>query len=451
MNRALPLLLVLVLCCFAHGDAPSFRRDVAPLLQRRCAQCHSDDNQKGGYRLDTFAHLHEPGDSGDPSVTPGQPGKSQLYQLLVAPDPDDRMPQKADALPADEIALVKDWIARGAASDADRDDQPLAELARERHLRAAPGHYPRAIPVTALAFDAGAQRLATSGYHEVLVWDAAAGTLLRRVGHLPERINSLAWRGSLLAVAGGTPGQWGTVALIDTASDDRVQFLCDLPEMALSVTFSPKGDTLAAGCGDRTLRLFDLSSRSGKVFRFLGAPVAPEQRIIRHHADWVQSVAYSPNGKRLVTASRDRTARVLDPDNGELEGTYDEHDAALLAAVFAPDGSRVVTSARGGGLHLWHGESMDRHGSFTDTGGDVCQLAASPAWGIAAAGSDGILRLYQPGQKEPWLELRGHRDAITALTATPDGALLATGSADGEVRVWSPQCWECVNSFRAAP
>jgi WD40 repeat protein len=447
--------LLLILCAVvARADeAVSFRRDVAPLLQRRCANCHNEENAKGGYRLDTFALLGRAGDSGDAPLVAGKARESLVFKLLTTSDKDERMPQKADALPAEEISLIERWIAQGAASDADSEDQPLAELARERHLRPAPARYARAIPVTALAFHSDGRRLATSGYGEVLIWDAETGALLRRVGGLPERINGLAWHGSALAVAGGTPGQWGAVALVDTVSDFHVRILCDLPEMALAVAFHPDGTTLVAGCGDRTLRVFDTTSGKKGVIRALtggGVAFGTQRKVLRHHADWVQSVAFSPNGKRLITASRDRTARVIGTDDWEIDATYDDHGAPLLAGAFTPDGSRGVSTARGGAAHVWNLETGNKRTDFTETGGDIRALVSSPS-GLVAGGADGRLRLYQDSARMPWLELAAHRTAVESLATTRGGDVLASASADGEVVIWSPQCWEPVVRFWARP
>lgn len=439
---------MLILCAVvARADeAVSFRRDVAPLLQRRCANCHNEENAKGGYRLDTFGLLARAGDSGDAPLVGGKPRESLLFRLLITPDKDERMPQKADALPAEEVALIERWILQGAASDADREDQPLTELVRERHLRPAPPQYARAIPVTALAFSPDGKRLATSGYREALIWEADTGALWRRVGGLPERINGLAWHGSTLAVAGGTPGQWGAVAVVDTRSDFRVRILCDLPEMALTVAFHPDGTALAAGCGDRTLRVFDTTPEKNGG----GAAFGTQRKVLRHHADWVQSVVFSPNGKRLITASRDRTARVIGTDDWEIDATYDDHGAPLLAGTFTPDGARGVSTARGGTAQVWNLETGNKRTDFSETGGDIRALVSSPS-GLVAGSADGKLRLYQDGARAPWLELPAHRTAVECLTATRDGMRIASASADGEVAIWSPHCWEAMVRWVAKP
>ena len=437
------LMLALPVSRVAAADAApppvSFRKDLAPLLQRRCAGCHGEENAKGGYRLDSFAKLRAPGDSGDAPVIAGKPRESVIFKVLIATDPDERMPQKADPLPAAEIAMIERWLGEGAVFDGGDAARPIAELARETHLRPAPPHYARPLPVTALAFNHDGQTLASSGYHEVLLWHAADGTLARRIGGLPERIQSLAWnpKADVLAVAGGTPGQWGTVALADPAGRGAVQFLCDLPEVALGLAFSPDGKWLAAACGDKTIRVFEM-------------PAGRLSRVLRNHSDWVQSVAFSPDGKSFVSASRDRSARVFDVFKWEVQSTYRGFDVPLLAAVFSADGSRIFATARGGIGHSWQPEKPDKHSDLTDFDGDVRQLAAG-SFGVAAGCADGSVRLYRADQTAPYFTLRGHSSAVQSVAAAAKTGWIASGDAAGEVIVWSFDCATWLSRFTATP
>ena len=95
------------------------------------------------------------------------------------------------------------WLQAGAAYDGGDAARPLAELVRESYLRPAPLRYARPVPVTALAFSGDAKRLAISGYREVTIWNPAEGTLVRRLGGMPERVSSLDWhpRRDLIAIA----------------------------------------------------------------------------------------------------------------------------------------------------------------------------------------------------------------------------------------------------------
>src|SRR5438445_413465 len=70
------------------------------------------------------------------------------------------------------------------------------------------------------------------------------------------------------------------------------------------VAFSPDGNTLASASLDKTVKLWDVTSRK-------------ETKTIPAHSDWVLSIAYSPNGKLLATSSRDRTAKLWDATTGK--------------------------------------------------------------------------------------------------------------------------------------
>lgn len=423
----------------AEAAPVSFRKDIAPLLQRRCVTCHGEDSAKGGYRLDSFAALAKAGESELPALTAGQPQKSELYQLLVESDPQDRMPQRADALPAREIALVERWIAQGARNDAGAPERPLAEVMRETLLLPAPAHYPRPVPVTALAFGPQGTQLLSAGYYEVLLWEADSGRLARRIGGLPERITAVAWnvKRNLVAVAGGSPAQWGSVWIIDPAAGWQPRLLCDLAETALAVAFSPDGSKLLAAAGDRTIRQFDPAS--GK-----------QTRIWKSHADWVQTVCFSTDGAQFLAASRDRTARIYDTASGEALTRYDGHEAAVLTAVFPPRPSSVFSVARGQFVQQWDAESGKRKVEITDAGRGVQTLLATDT-GLLTGAIDGGVRLVQLSDLKVQMSFHGHRDAIEALALAPDRQSFASGDHSGLVCVWNFGCEAPVRSFLAQP
>lgn len=432
--------LILAVSAAAQAAEPvSFSHDVAPILQQRCVACHCEEKAKGGYRLDAFEWLGKPGDSGVAPFSAGNPARSPLHSLLVEADADARMPQKADPLPKAEISIIERWISEGARYDGNTAAQSLAELTRMRFLKAAPEVYPRPVPVTALAFNGDGSRLAVGGYREVLVFDMDGPRPVQRIGGLPERITALVWnaQSGLLAVAGGTPGRWGAVALVRPKEKTSPKILCDLTESVLSLAMSADGRQLAAGCGDRTVRFFEL-------------PSGAQKRVLRPHADWVQSVAFHPSGKLLVSAGRDRTARVLDAVTGEVETTYRGHDSALIAAAFAADGSQVYTSARGGAGQVWSPAKAEKRGEFKGFRGDVEALTGS-LLGIAAGCTDGSVHLFQRGDPAPYFSFTGRGAPVTALAVSADGFRIASGDADGEVTVWNTACDTWERKFPAQP
>jgi len=104
----------------ASGQSPTpatpidFARDIQPILAARCYDCHGLENPKAGLRLTSLQGALAGGESGAPALIPRNSASSTLIQRILTDDENDVMPQKADRLPAGEIALLQRWIDEGA-------------------------------------------------------------------------------------------------------------------------------------------------------------------------------------------------------------------------------------------------------------------------------------------------------------------------------------------------
>ncbi len=98
----------------ADDPLAQFEREVRPVLEQRCFECHGPDKQKGGIRLDQKAGMLGMGDSEQPVVVPGKSGDSLLVKRILSTDPDEAMPPKGKRLDPVEVASVKKWIDLGA-------------------------------------------------------------------------------------------------------------------------------------------------------------------------------------------------------------------------------------------------------------------------------------------------------------------------------------------------
>ena len=98
----------------ADDDEAFFESKIAPLLEARCLKCHSHaaGKMKGGLTLDSQSGWSEGGDTG-PAITPGKPDESLLIEAVRYIDPDLQMPPK-EKLTAAEVALLEEWVKRGA-------------------------------------------------------------------------------------------------------------------------------------------------------------------------------------------------------------------------------------------------------------------------------------------------------------------------------------------------
>ena len=106
----------------AQVCAADFNRDIRPLLQKHCVECHGEKKQKGELRLDAKVHAFKGGHDG-PAIVAGNVDASPLFQRITSTDDDERMPPEGEPLSAAQIALIKKWIEGGAVwpeNDADK-------------------------------------------------------------------------------------------------------------------------------------------------------------------------------------------------------------------------------------------------------------------------------------------------------------------------------------------
>jgi mono/diheme cytochrome c family protein len=117
-NLRLRLLQLLLAALFPfvslRVEAVDFEKDVFPILETACLDCHDRETLKGGIGLDSFYHATLPTDAGESLFVAGKPEESVLLHVVEESDPEKRMPPKGDPLTKAEIATLHKWIEEGA-------------------------------------------------------------------------------------------------------------------------------------------------------------------------------------------------------------------------------------------------------------------------------------------------------------------------------------------------
>jgi len=109
-----PLVACAALVSIALAGPPAvavdFAHDVVPLLKKHCGECHIGDAKQGGFSMNTREDLLAGGDSGVPGFVSGKAAESEIIRRITSSDPDERMPSEGDPLPAEAVAVFRQWV-----------------------------------------------------------------------------------------------------------------------------------------------------------------------------------------------------------------------------------------------------------------------------------------------------------------------------------------------------
>jgi hypothetical protein len=218
----------------------------------------------------------------------------------------------------------------------------------------------------------------------------------------------------------------------EMAVDTITRFLSGLHErsrivsrnMIASVALSPDGGRVLTGSRDDTARLWD-------------AATGKELRAFKGHEHFVRSVAFSPNGIRVLTGSSDDTAHLWDAATGRELRAFKGHQGSGWSIAFSPDGMRVLTGSGNSIAHLWDAATGEELRAFRGHGDSVTSVAFSPGGGHVLTGSgDNTARLWDVATGKEIRAFKGHEGSVSSVAFSPDGKRVLTGSEDGTARLW---------------
>jgi len=300
------------------------------------------------------------------------------------------------------------------------DDQPVLVINSGGHTS----------DIHGLAFtNDGTELISTSGDHTIRFWDVKSG-VATRILRLPLFVGrntgklALSPDGSLLAASLVGPGETHGIVLVSVADGQMRRRLQADREAIYQLVFSPNGRWLVSGSKDGAIRIWNVAS--GQV-----------ERQLRHQAA-INGIAFSPDSQRLATASNDETVRIWSMATGQSDTILrdqEQRSYTMSSVAWSPDGQTIATGSLGTSIRLWNpeGKLLSRLPS-TPTARSL-RFSRNSGLLLYAGLHGGYLFDLKQGRHQSVLSPMEEFAWTAALS--PDESLAATGGRAGEeLYVW---------------
>ncbi|MBC1220030.1 serine/threonine protein kinase [Nostoc sp. UCD121] len=194
-----------------------------------------------------------------------------------------------------------------------------------------------------------------------------------------------------------------------------------------SVAFSPDGITLGSASDDKTIKLWNLTS-------------GEEIQTLEGHSNWIWTVAFSPDSKTLASGSADKTIKLWNVETGKLVRTLEGNTDGVTSVAFSPDGKTLAsgTASKDIKIKLWNLETGKLIRTLEGHTDGVPSVAFSPDGKTLASGSwDKTIKLWNLNTGKEIRTLKGNAESILSVAFAPDGVTLASGSKDKTIKLWN--------------
>ncbi len=210
----------------------------------------------------------------------------------------------------------------------------------------------------------------------------------------------------------------------DAGAGTQTRILPGHAGSVLGLAFSPDGRVLVSGSRDKTMKLWN--AHTGAL-----------QRTLTDHTADVYAVDFSAGGELLASCGADKTIRIWDTKAWEVKTVLQGHTDIVRAAAFSPDAKVIASVSVDQTVRLWDVASARLKRTLTGHTARVKSLAWSPdGKTLATVSTDKTLRLWDAHTGGPKGVLEGHTGDIETVAWSRDGKTLATSSNDTTVRLW---------------
>ena len=201
-----------------------------------------------------------------------------------------------------------------------------------------------------------------------------------------------------------------------------------------SLAYSPDGKYLVTGDSNGRVQIWN-------------AVTGQELLNLEGHSSWVWSLAWRRDGQSLASGSDDRTVKLWNVQTGECVMTLEGHSGRVRSVAWSGDGLILASGSGDKTVKLWDVQTGDCVRTLEGHSNWVTSVAWSGLT-LASGSSDNTVKLWDVQTGDCVRTLEGHSDTVNSVGWSGDGLTLSSGSADGTVKLWDVQIGECVRSLQ---
>ena len=217
--------------------------------------------------------------------------------------------------------------------------------------------------------------------------------------------------------------------------DSSLQTLMEHFDYVNSVSYSPDGKKIISGSDDNTIKIWDANTRQCL-------------NTLEGHTFSVYSVAYSPDGKNIVSGSYDKTIKIWDANTGVCLKILKGHTSSVSSVAYSPDGTKIISGSDDKTIKIWDVNTGQCIKTLTGHSDLVRSVAFShDGTKIISGSGDETIKIWDANTGQCINTLTGHSDLVRSVAFSHDGTKIISGSRDHTIKIWDVNTGQCLKTL----